>query len=494
MKTFTPEIAWHNRDPVYSVDLQPTVQESCLNGVSLASPKRWYRLATSGTNSQVVIWKVWHKINSPGCVDIEPVSQLTRHEKAVNVVRFTPTGENILASADVDGIIILWKLEASNSFPPAQESGKKSKSEPDVVCLSSQSDDEGGKNNAAVKKDEEDEAPNLFEEETIKVEVWNQWKTLRGHLEDVVDISWSSDGSILVSASVDNEAIVWDAVKGVKLHMLTGHKSWVQGVSFDPNNEHLVSLGADRNLRVYNCSTRKFMYKVDRGSVLHGDELWKTRLFYDYTLPSFTRRLAFSPGGEFLLAPSGVIEFPKKIVTDNILKANGEDKENQVVTVEDDENDVAQDVEMREQKEDDERMDADDEGDAEGGSDESDGIEDASGEEEDGDDNEKSGGSEKGSRTDLVKDGNVLGDTPKKKIKVFTKKQPKVEKKIEKKVEAEEDETDLGYVNVCHLFLRHDLKRPFCYFPTDKFCHAVRFCPIKFKFHSPDDMPETDFP
>ena len=99
MKTFTPEIAWHNRDPVYSVDLQPKIQESCLNGTTngSGSASQWYRLATSGTNSQVVIWKIWHRDNPAGSVGIDPISQLTRHEKAVNVVRFTPTGEDVLA-------------------------------------------------------------------------------------------------------------------------------------------------------------------------------------------------------------------------------------------------------------------------------------------------------------------------------------------------------------------------------------------------------------
>ena len=37
----------------------------------------------------------------------------------------------------------------------------------------------------------------------------------RGHIEDVYDLSWSPDGSNLISGSVDNSAIIWDVMKGV---------------------------------------------------------------------------------------------------------------------------------------------------------------------------------------------------------------------------------------------------------------------------------------
>lgn len=36
----------------------------------------------------------------------------------------------------------------------------------------------------------------------------------RSHLEDVYDLSWSSDGQRLLSGSVDNSAILWDIKKG----------------------------------------------------------------------------------------------------------------------------------------------------------------------------------------------------------------------------------------------------------------------------------------
>jgi chromatin assembly factor 1 subunit B len=41
-----------------------------------------------------------------------------------------------------------------------------------------------------------------------------------------------------------------------------------------------------------------------------GEDSKKTRLFHDDTLKTFYRRLTFSPDGQLLIAPSGVIQPP----------------------------------------------------------------------------------------------------------------------------------------------------------------------------------------
>lgn len=71
-------------------------------------------------------------------------------------------------------------------------------------------------------------------------------KTLRGHLEDVYDLSWSLDSLNLISGSVDNTAIVWDVKKGKSKAILNDHKSFVQGVAWDPKNKFVATLSSDR--------------------------------------------------------------------------------------------------------------------------------------------------------------------------------------------------------------------------------------------------------
>lgn len=72
------------------------------------------------------------------------------------------------------------------------------------------------------------------------------FQVLRGHLEDIYDISWCPLGNFLVSGSVDNTAFVWDIQKGKTTGVLTDHKGFVQGVSWDPKNQCIATMCSDR--------------------------------------------------------------------------------------------------------------------------------------------------------------------------------------------------------------------------------------------------------
>nr|CAI5818909.1 unnamed protein product [Callosobruchus analis] len=98
MKCTIPEISWHNREPVLSVDIHPVSNE-------------FYKLASGGGDSHVLIWQM--TITENGAVKQEVVSDLTRHQRAVNCVRWSPDGK-YLASADDDANIIVWQLKTDN--------------------------------------------------------------------------------------------------------------------------------------------------------------------------------------------------------------------------------------------------------------------------------------------------------------------------------------------------------------------------------------------
>lgn len=56
-----------------------------------------------------------------------------------------------------------------------------------------------------------DQRPDLLENDELKnLEKWTCHCVLRGHLEDVYDLSWSPDSKQLISGGVDNKAIIWD--------------------------------------------------------------------------------------------------------------------------------------------------------------------------------------------------------------------------------------------------------------------------------------------
>ncbi|XP_041856767.1 chromatin assembly factor 1 subunit B [Melanotaenia boesemani] len=264
MKVVTCEIAWHNKEPVYSLDFQHSTDG------------RFHRLATAGVDTTVRLWRV--DMGPNGKAVVELLSNLARHTKAVNVVRFSPNGE-LLASGGDDAAIFLWKL--NDSKEPEQ---------------------------APVFQEDEDAQLNK--------ESWSVVKTLRGHIEDVYDICWTRDGNFMVSGSVDNTAIMWDINKGQKLCILNDHKSYVQGVTWDPLGQYVATLSCDRVMRVYNTHTKKKAFcisKMSSGPLAEG-EAKQYRMFHDDSMRSFFRRLSFTPDGSFLLAPAGCVEIGENII------------------------------------------------------------------------------------------------------------------------------------------------------------------------------------
>lgn len=162
-------------------------------------------------------------------------------------------------------------------------------------------------------------------------ETWNIFKTLRGHLDDVLDLSWSLDSLYLVSGGVGGTAIVWDVVKGKSKFHLNDHKNFVQGVAWDPKDKYLATIASDRyvhfvsslivrnifamiahehfffdfsTLRIFHSKTGKVHRRINKSTYPVGSSspyFNKTiRLFHDDTLPTFYRRLSYSPDGNLL--------------------------------------------------------------------------------------------------------------------------------------------------------------------------------------------------
>jgi WD40 repeat protein len=67
--------------------------------------------------------------------------------------------------------------------------------------------------------------------------------TLRGHRDDVNSVAFSADGSLLVSASRDHDARIWDARTGEPIHQLEGHPGSVADARFSPDGRWVVTAG-----------------------------------------------------------------------------------------------------------------------------------------------------------------------------------------------------------------------------------------------------------
>ncbi|XP_017133124.1 chromatin assembly factor 1 subunit B [Drosophila elegans] len=264
MKCQTPEISWHNRDPVLSVDIQQ-------NGQGLRSPAIG-RLATGGSDAHVLIWYVNRGVNTEG-VEVELAADLSRHQRAVNTVRWSPNGE-LLASGDDESVVFIWKQKADHEVI-------------NIVDADGCSDQDK--------------------------EVWMTLKVLRGHREDIYDLSWAPNSQFLVTGSVDNTAMLWDVHKGKSLAILDDHKGYVQGVAWDPCNQYIATMSTDRIMRIFDVNTKRVLHRVSKcgfpvkeGHELHGKSV---RLYHDGTLQTFFRRLCFTTDGKMLLTPAGITDY-----------------------------------------------------------------------------------------------------------------------------------------------------------------------------------------
>ncbi|XP_075483038.1 chromatin assembly factor 1 subunit FAS2-like isoform X1 [Primulina tabacum] len=247
MKGGTVQINWHDTKPVLTCDFHPH------SGI----------LATGGADYDIKLWATMSGKDQKKAPEVTYQSSLSHHNSAVNVLRFSPSGEQLASGAD-GGELILWK---------------------------SHSTDAG--------------------------EVWKVLKSLVFHRKDVLDLQWSNDGAHLISGSVDNTCIIWDARKGSVHHILDGHFHYVQGVAWDPLMKYAASLSSDRTCRIYinKPSKSKAVEKTNyvcqhviakaEPQIAEESKSTRSHLFHDETLPSFFRRLSWSPDGSFLLVPAG---------------------------------------------------------------------------------------------------------------------------------------------------------------------------------------------
>lgn len=77
------------------------------------------------------------------------------------------------------------------------------------------------------------------------------------HAKKVLAVSWSPDGTQLVTASFDGTAKVWNAVTGEELLTFSEHKAEVSSAAWSPDGKRIATAGFDRKLRVWDAATGK---------------------------------------------------------------------------------------------------------------------------------------------------------------------------------------------------------------------------------------------
>ncbi|KAK4543638.1 HIR complex subunit [Oleoguttula mirabilis] len=220
------------------------------------------RLATAAGDGHVRIWSTEAILNAsnPAYTQPKQLASLSYHSGTVHSVRFSPNGKYLASGAD-DKLLCVYSLEAG---PVAHTTF--------------------GSNNAPA------------------AENWRIFRRLIGHDNDVQDLGWSCDGSILVSVGLDSKVVVWSGSTFEKLKTLAQHQSHVKGITFDPANKYFATASDDRSIKIYRFTSpppNATAYDQTSNFTL---ETTVAAPFGNSPLTTYFRRCSWSPEGAHIAA------------------------------------------------------------------------------------------------------------------------------------------------------------------------------------------------
>lgn len=206
-------------------------------------------------------------MNAPDPTYSKPkqLCHMSNHSGTIHTVRFSPDGRWLASGAD-DKNICIYHLDTN---PPAHS-----------VAF--------GTN------------------EPPPVENWKTLRRLTGHDNDVQDLGWSYDSSILVSVGLDSKVVVWSGHTFEKLKILSNHQSHVKGITFDPANKYFATSSDDRTVKIYRFTSpppNATAHDMINNFVL---EQTISSPFGSSPLTTYFRRCSWSPDGHHIAAANSV--------------------------------------------------------------------------------------------------------------------------------------------------------------------------------------------
>jgi eukaryotic-like serine/threonine-protein kinase len=186
-------------------------------------------IASAGYDREIRLWDVARRreIQAP----------LTGHVDPVYAVTFAPDGKTLF-SGSLDKTIKLWDWKRGQLRATwyADDQVYALACSPDGQTLAM------GQHRGMVS---------LWDIEQGKARA-----PMRGHVGDVLGVTFSHDGRTLASAGRDNTVRLWDPVTGHEMLTLKGHEAPVHGLAFSPDGTILATGSYDGAIKLWRASPR----------------------------------------------------------------------------------------------------------------------------------------------------------------------------------------------------------------------------------------------
>ncbi|KAL4942288.1 hypothetical protein BDV06DRAFT_192479 [Aspergillus oleicola] len=223
------------------------------------------RLVTAAGDGYVRIWSTEAICGTEDASKPKQLASMSNHSGTIHTVRFSHNGKYLASGAD-DKIVCIYSLDANPSS----------------------------------------HATSFGSNEAPPVENWRTIRRLIGHDNDVQDLGWSYDSSILVSVGLDSKVVVWSGHTFEKLKTLSVHQSHVKGITFDPANKYFATASDDRTVRIFRFTSpapNSTAHDQMNNFVL---EQTITAPFQNSPLTAYFRRCSWSPDGMHIAAANAV--------------------------------------------------------------------------------------------------------------------------------------------------------------------------------------------
>ncbi|BAZ40297.1 WD-repeat protein [Calothrix sp. NIES-4101] len=204
-------------------------------------------IASGGSDGIIKLWSKYGK----------PLQAFKGNNTQVMSVRFSPDGETI-ASAGVDGVIEFWSKDGK-----PLKSIEANRGEVSSISFSIDS-------NTIASAD------GTVDDQNTNIKLWSKdgklLQSLEGHKGGITSVNFSPDGNTIASGGWDETIKLWSK-EGKLLRTLEGHRNpkgarnSVWSVSFSPDGSNLVSVGSpDNKIKLWSKDGRELQTLPGNGS------------------------------------------------------------------------------------------------------------------------------------------------------------------------------------------------------------------------------------